>query len=253
MKKIKVLLVGESWLSTGSHQKGFDHFSTGIYETGHEYLLRAFDNSGYIECTHMPSHLASESFPETFEELRKYDVVILSDIGSNTLLLSKKVFVEGKTAPNRLRLIKEWVEQGGGFCMCGGYLSFAGIQGLAKYFRTPIEEILPVSIHTFDDRFETPEGTRTTVLEYDHPIVQGVQGTWPPLLGYQEAVMKEGATLIAKSQYGHPLLASWEYGKGRTFAWMTDIGPHWCPKAFVEWDGYQKIWQQAMLWLAKGN
>ncbi|HHT81369.1 MAG TPA: cytoplasmic protein, partial [Spirochaetales bacterium] len=37
----------------------------------------------------------------------------------------------------------------------------------------------------------------------------------------------------------------------RVFAWMTDIGPHWCPKAFTEWDGYQKIWQQAILWLAK--
>ncbi|MFA6682586.1 MAG: glutamine amidotransferase, partial [Sphaerochaeta sp.] len=158
MEKIKVLLVGESWLSTGAHQKGFDHFSTGIYETGHEYMQKAFDDSGFIESTHMPSHIAGESFPETLGELKKFDVIILSDIGANTLLLSKKVFVEGKTAPNRLLLIKEWVEGGGGFCMCGGYLSFAGIQGLAKYYRTPIEEILPVSIHTFDDRVETPEG-----------------------------------------------------------------------------------------------
>jgi uncharacterized membrane protein len=35
--------------------------------------------------------------------------------------------------------------------MCGGYYSFAGIYGAAKYYRSPIEDILPVNIYTFDD------------------------------------------------------------------------------------------------------
>jgi uncharacterized membrane protein len=250
MKKIRVLLVGESWISVGSHHKGFDHFSSGTYETGNAYLQKAFDASTFIECTHMPSHLASEAFPETLEELRKYDVVILSDIGSNTLLLSRKVFVEGKTAPNRLRLIQSWVGEGGGFCMCGGYLSFSGIQSSAKYYRTPIEEILPVQIYPFDDRIEAPEGVQVEVLEPKHPLVEGISGTWPPLLGYQEAVLKPGATLVAQTQYNHPLVACWEYKKGRSLAWMTDIGPHWCPVSFTNWEGYAKFWQQAMVWLA---
>ncbi|MDD3903462.1 MAG: glutamine amidotransferase [Sphaerochaeta sp.] len=250
MKKLRVLLVGESWVSVSSHHKGFDHFSSGTYETGNFYMQKVFDDSGCIECTHMPAHLASEAFPQTMEELQQYDVVILSDIGSNTLLLSHRVFVEGKTAPNRLRLIQDWVASGGGFCMCGGYLSFSGIQASAKYYRTPIEEILPVAIHPFDDRVETPEGVHTTVLEPNHPLVAGIPLDWPPLLGYQETVLKEGATLVAKTQYGHPLIASWEYGKGRSLAWTTDIGPHWCPTSFTEWVGYEKFWQQAMVWLS---
>jgi uncharacterized membrane protein len=40
-----------------------------------------------------------------------------------------------------------------------------------------------------------------------------------------------------------------EFGKGRSMVWMTDIGPHWCPKQFVKWSGYAKLWQNAIKWL----
>jgi len=33
-------------------------------------------------------------------------------------------------------------------------------------------------------------------------------------------------------------------------AWMTDIGPHWCPVEFANWEGFTLIWTQAMNWLA---
>ncbi len=121
--------------------------------------------------------------------------------------------------------------------MCGGYLSFAGIQASAKYFRTPIEEVLPVDIYTFDDRVETPEGTSIRVLDPIHPIIANIPKQWPILLGYQEAPLKKDAHLILETGYGHPpLLATMEYGKGRSLVWMSDIGPHWCPQDFVEWE-----------------
>lgn len=135
MKPIKVMLVGESWFSESSHHKGFDHFSSGIYETGQEHMRKSLEADREIEYTHLAGHLAGEEFPSSIEELSKYDVVILSDIGANSLLLSRRVFVEGKTSVNRLQLIREWVKNGGALCMCGGYLSFAGIQASAKYFR----------------------------------------------------------------------------------------------------------------------
>ncbi|MFA7127268.1 MAG: glutamine amidotransferase [Bacilli bacterium] len=251
MKKVKVLLVGESWMSVSTHYKGFDHFSSTVFETGHYYLKKALKANNSIEYTHMPGHEVAECFPESLEELNAFDVIILSDVGANSFLLSRKVFVEGKTAPNRLLLLKEWVAQGGGLCMCGGYLSFAGFEAAAKYFRTPIETVLPVDIYTFDDRVETPEGAQVSVLLPDHPIMAGVPEKWPLLLGYQEAPLKPQAQLIAKTQYDHPMLAAMEYEKGRTLAWMTDIAPHWCPKAFTEWEGYAKIWQNAVAWLAQ--
>ncbi|MDR2476852.1 MAG: glutamine amidotransferase [Treponema sp.] len=249
MRNINVLLAGESWVSTMNHYKGFDHFSAATYETGAAYLQKALEAAADISFSYMPSHIAAEEFPYTLEELRKYDVVFLSDIGANTLLLSRKVFLEGKPEPNRLRLLQNWVEQGGALCMCGGYLSFAGIGASAKYFRTPIEEILPVSIYTFDDRIEAPEGVEVEIGEPDHPVIKGITGKWPVLLGYQETVLKQDALCLARTSYGHPLIAVRDYGKGRTMIWASDIGPHWCPRTFAEWPGFTTLWQQAVRWL----
>lgn len=94
-----------------------------------------------IDFQRLPGHLAATDFPFTLDELQPYDVVILSDLGANTLLLPPQVWLHGKSVSNRLRLLAEWVQGGGGFAMRGGYYSFAGIYGGAKYYRTPVEEI----------------------------------------------------------------------------------------------------------------
>ena len=247
-KKIRVLLAGESWVSNSTHYKGWDFFSSTVYETGIEYLEKAFADTN-IEFVHMPGHLAAAQFPLTLNDLSKYDVVILSDLGANTLLLPPDVWIKGKSVPNRLKLLQEWVNLGGGLAMCGGYYSFAGIYAGAKYYRTPIEEILPVNIYTFDDRVERPDGPLPQIIQPQHPIVNGITGAWPYLLGFNELQLKPSADLIA-SVDGYPLLAVQQVGKGRTLAWASDIGPHWCPEPFVTWDGYSRLWRQAVEWLA---
>ena len=42
--------------------------------------------------------------------------------------------------------------------MVGGWFSFGGFQGQARYHDTPVEECLPVLIKDGDDRRELPEG-----------------------------------------------------------------------------------------------
>jgi uncharacterized membrane protein len=248
MTAIRAMLAGESWVSSSTHFKGWDFFASTVYETGINYLQQALDKAG-VEFTHMPSHLAATEFPLTMEGLNRYDVIILSDIGSNTLLLHPDTWLRGKTMPNRLRLLADWVAQGGSLVMCGGYYSFAGIYGSAKYFRSPIEEVLPVTIHTFDDRVEAPEGVQAEILLPDHPIVAGIPTPWPALLGFNELVLKPDATLIAKVG-DHPLLATRNVGRGKTLIWASDIGPHWCPEPFVTWEGYSRLWLQTLGWLA---
>ena len=240
-KPVRVLLAGESWISSSTHYKGWDFFSSTVYETGIEELSRALKGSG-IELVHLPGHEAPRHFPVTQEELDAYDVVVLSDIGANSLLLHPDTWGKGRQSVNRLILLKEWVDQGGGFAMCGGYYSFAGIYGASKYYRTPIEEILPVNMYTFDDRVEAPQGVVPEVLMESHPVVTGIEQPWPVLLGYNELVLKKNATLIAKTG-NHPLLAVMNYGKGRTLAWASDIGPHWCPAPFTTWKGYALLWK----------
>ncbi|MFN8457980.1 MAG: glutamine amidotransferase [Anaerolineae bacterium] len=248
MSNIRVLLAGESWISNSTHFKGWDFFSSTSFETGINYLQKALVVAG-IEFTHLPNHLADTHFPNTTDGLANYDVILLSDIGSNTLLLHPDTWLRGKSTPNRLRLLKEWVNQGGGLAMCGGYYSFAGIYGAARYHRTPIEEVLPVSISPYDDRVETPEGTETEVVAPEHPILSGIASAWPALLGFNEITLKPGAQLLAKVG-DYPLLAVQSVGQGRTLAWASDIGPHWCPEPFATWEGYARLWVQAVEWLA---
>ena len=52
----------------------------------------------------MPNHLATEAFPSTMAALGSFDVVILSDIGADTLLLHPDTFERGRTTPDRLAL-----------------------------------------------------------------------------------------------------------------------------------------------------
>jgi uncharacterized membrane protein len=202
-----------------------------------------------MEFTHLPNHLADSQFPNTPEGLANYDVIMLSDIGANTLLLHPDTWVHGRPTPNRLRLIKEWVIHGGGLAMCGGYYSFSGIYGAAHYQRTPVEEILPVNIFPYDDRVEAPEGASPEVVEPGHPILAGLPLSWPLLLGFNELTLKPGAQLLARVG-DYPLLAVQTVGQGRTLAWASDIGPHWCPEPFATWEGYARLWSQAVAWLA---
>lgn len=248
MAKTKFLLAGESWVSNSTHYKGWDFFSSTVYETGIEYLEEAFENTE-VEFMHMPSHIAQKDFPLSLEGLQQYDVICLSDIGANSLLLHQDTWLAGKSTPNRLKLLAEWVRNGGGLMMCGGYYSFAGIYAGAKYYRSPLEEILPVNIYTFDDRVETPEGAQPEVVDANHPLVTGMASVWPKLLGFNELTLKPQAQLIAKVS-DYPLLAAMQVEQGRTLAWASDIGPHWCPVSFAEWPGYARLWMNAVAWLA---
>ncbi len=253
MDKKKVLLVGESWVSSANHTKGWDTFSSVTFHLGAEPLVAALKDSEF-DLTYMKAHEAATEFPLTLEGLKAYDAIILSDIGANTILLHPDVWLHGKTVPNRLKLIREYVAGGGGLMMIGGYFSFQGIDGKARWRRTPVEEVLPVECLPYDDRLEAPEGIIAEVLKPDHPIVAGLDGQWPALLGVNEVVVKSGPGIeviarLPADQGGHPLLVTGGHGAGRTLAWTSDIGPHWLPNAFVEWPGYRRLWRQALGWL----
>jgi uncharacterized membrane protein len=244
--EMRVLLAGESWTMHTIHQKGFDSFTTTAYAEGHHWLTRALEAGG-IEIDYLPSHLANDQFPQTPEELARYEAVILSDIGSNTLLLSSETFTKSVAKPNRLESIRAYVEGGGGFVMVGGYLTFQGIDGKARYGGSPAEAALPVTMLPGDDRLEAPQGVTPAVVDADHPIVAGLPGSWPDLLGYNRLIPRPEATVIATAG-DDPLIVAWQYGKGRAVAFASDCGPHWAPPAFVEWDGYARLWQQLVGW-----
>jgi uncharacterized membrane protein len=243
--KGKVLLVGESWVAVTTHYKGFDHFVSGGFDTGVAYFKKAME--GWGNWVHMPGHEAQAGFPLTADGLSDYSVIIISDIGADTFLLHPRTWLNGERTPNRLQLIEEYVRGGGGLIMAGGYLSYQGINGVARYRGTPIEEALPIEIEPYDDRVECPEGVQPTPSKIRHQITSGLHPTWPYLLGYNRVKAKKGAKVLAIVK-NDPLLVIGEHNKGRAVAWTSDIGPHWCPKEFAEWEGYSELWRQMILW-----
>lgn len=243
----RILLAGESWISGATHVKGFDSFYSASYHTGADPLIGVLRGAGF-EVSFQPSHQAATDFPLSLEALRAFDAVLLSDIGANTLLLHPDTWFQGKAMPNRLKLLEQYVEAGGGLAMAGGYLSFAGINAAAHYHRTPVERVLPVLISPYDDRLEVPQGAHPQPTGLAHPILEGLTGPWPALLGYNVLEARPDSSVLLRVG-DDPLLAVRQVGGGRTLVWASDIGPHWCPQTFVDWPGYSRLFVQAMGWL----
>ncbi len=181
---MKVLLAGESFITTENHTKGFDFATLGRYEPVGEPFVRTLEGLG-MEVTWLPNHIAQLSFPDTVEALAPYDVVILSDITSNTLLLHPDMMFKCQIKGNRLLALREYVLQGGGLLMIGGYMSFCGFEGKARYGMTPLADVLPVKIMNYDDRIDSPEGVSPVIVDKSHPLVKGIEEPWPQVPGLQ--------------------------------------------------------------------
>lgn len=246
----KILLAGESWNSYTVHVKGFDAFYTSVYEEGADRLIKALEDSGY-EVTFMPNHVAALRFPFSVSELSAYDCVILSDIGSNTLLLHPDTFARSKVMPNRCQVIRDYVYHGGSLLMVGGYMAFSGVDAKAKYGRTALQEVLPVTCLETDDLMEHPEGITPRVTQAGHPAIRNMPANIPHFLGYNRVLPREGADIVMTIG-PDPFLAFGEYGKGRAGAFTSDCAPHWGPPEFVGWEGYTPLFKGIVDYLTKG-
>ncbi|MDR1948221.1 MAG: glutamine amidotransferase [Spirochaetaceae bacterium] len=239
----KVLLAGESWMSYTTHVKGFDAFYTSTYETGEKWLKAALEKGGY-EVDFMPNHLVGEQFPYTPGDLSKYACVILSDVGSNTLLLPYATFTRSEPKPNRCIAIRDYVLAGGALLMIGGYLTFSGVDAKGRWGRTAVQEVLPVRVFDTDDRCEHSEGIVPSAAA-PHKALEAVRGTWPALLGHNKTELLPGSELVMTIG-GDPFIAFSSHGKGKSAVFTSDCAPHWGPPDFVNWEYYDAVWQGIM-------
>lgn len=245
----KALLLGESWTTHMIHQKGFDSFTTTEYVEGGHQFARALRSGGW-EVDYLPAHTIETAFPADPEWIRPYDLVIISDVGANSFLLTRSVFNRSQAEPNRLEIIREHVLGGAGLLMVGGYLSFSGIDAKARYADSPLADLLPVEVLRTDDRAEHPEGVRAEVVDVAHPALGGVGADWPAFLGYNRTIAKPGSEVLA-TVGTDPLVALATAGAGRTGVFTSDMSPHWAPPEFMDWAGYAPLWQGLAGWLAR--
>jgi uncharacterized membrane protein len=242
------LLCGESWVTHSLHIKGVDSFTTSSYVEGADHLRAVITAAGH-QIDYLPGHLVPARLSGSAAELSSYHVIILSDIGANSLLLSPDTFERSAIAPNRLEAIERYVREGGGLLMIGGYLSFAGIEGKARYHGTPVEDALPVLIAAADDRVEAPQGMKPAASDAGHPVLRDVPADWPALLGYNRVTARPGAQVIVTCG-ADPLVVCGEYHAGRSAVFTSDCAPHWGPPAFLDWPGYAALWPNLISWLA---
>ena len=247
-KQLSILFVGESCIVHTIEFKGYDNFTATRYNEPAAIMKKVFEGEGY-KFTHVPCHRVHLDFPTSLEQLNAYDVVILSDVGSNTMLLHPDTSRFSKRTVNLLKLIKEYVENGGGFGMIGGYMTFQGMEAKGKYKDSYIEDILPVNLLTYDDRVEIPEGVDLTIDPSSHEVLNNLPSTWPYILGYNRLIAKEDSKVLVKNGKD-PIITIGQYGKGRTLAYATDCAPHWASPELCQWEYYGKLWSNLVTWLA---
>lgn len=248
MIKKRILFAGETCMVHSIEFKGYDSFTSTRYAEAYGVMRKVFETIE-VEVTHIPCHRVPFDFPNTLEALQAYDVVIFSDIGANTFLLHPDTVRFCKRTPNLLKLVRTYVENGGGFCMIGGYMTYQGIEAKGKYKDSPLEAILPVNLLPYDDRNETPEGADLLIEAAAHPILDGIPNDLPFVLGYNRTVLKDGADLVV-SHDGNPIIAAWQVGQGRTVAYTTDCAPHWAPPEMIQWEHYPQLWKNIVDWLS---
>lgn len=245
----RILIVGEQWTSATTEVKGTIAYSVGSYKEEGAALAAALESRGHSVARFVTCRVP-EYFPEGPEGLRDYDVIFLSDISADTFLFHPEMLARSVRHPNRLAMLRDYVAGGGGLAMIGGWMSFSGIDGKARYRGTPLEEALPVTCLPYDDRQERPEGIVPELVLPSHPIVKGLTSPWPYFLGYNRVEAKPGASVVMGIG-ADPFLCAWDFGKGRTAAFTSDCAPHWGPAEFLGWGGYALFWSQLTDWLAR--
>ncbi|MBE3071054.1 MAG: hypothetical protein IMZ66_12535, partial [Planctomycetes bacterium] len=194
-------------------------------------------------------------FPQTLEDMRKFDVFIIGDLDRS--------YFSGPQMEN----LKTAIGEGRGLLMIGGYNSF----GPGGYEGTPMEEMLPVQVGPRSIGQETtPFVLKLTPEGANHPIFYGTRDFFqyqsdtprerlPMLKGCNVlARAKPGASILAqhpeRTNENGPLivLAVHNYGKGRAAAFAADTTYQWyLPyRALGRESPYMRFWGQMVRWMA---
>ncbi len=90
------------------------------------------------------------------------------------------------------------------------------------------------------------EETFTPRQTAESSIIKGISST-PPLLGYVGTSSKPTASVVLSSHEDDPVLATWQYGLGKSVAWTSDARQRWAA-GWLGWAGFSKFWAQTVRW-----
>jgi uncharacterized membrane protein len=205
-------------------------------------------------------------FPQTFEELDKFDVLIFGDVNP-ALLVPTPSKLRGV-----LRNIQKFVDAGGGLGVIAG-------EGWtpAAYVDTPIQELLPVDIAFAGSgelltNYVAEWKPRLTALGREHPLTQLASNAQNNLRFWEEpnfVPLKElrwwypvkkatpGAQVLAvhpnqSNRFGaYPLLVTGTYGDGPVFFSAFDETWRWFYKSGATY--FNRYWGNVVRYLARAH
>ena len=196
------------------------------------YLASILVNENYA-LDYIPSAFP---FPDN-HELDGYDLIIFSDYPRQGI------------RDEQCRAVCRYVDSGGAFLMIGGWESFSGLNG--EYTDSPLSTILPVIMHSGDDRLNYDQGILVRPVDSGDPVCRDLAWEKPSMVGGVNLFdPKQGSSLVLegrkmKISYQQrfqaeldsesiPLFVRGTAGKGKTAALAFDLAPHWIG-GFVDW------------------
>ena len=238
-----------SRISTATHVKGFDEFSSTTFHTGADAFIAAAASEG-LEVEQMYAHRAG-SFPAPSRRCRRTTSSISPTSVPTAFVLPPEVFLDGRRADNPLLALAEWTRGGGALMMAGGISA-------SRASRPGPTSPGPPSRSTAGDdaRVRRPSRSAPGRLRRRHWSRRtrppaGARWSIPlrPCSATTWSGRGEEATVVA-TVGGDVLVATREVGRGRSLVWTSDIGPHWCPEDFLAWDGFAPLVGGMLRWLA---
>ncbi|MBX3358305.1 MAG: VWA domain-containing protein [Phycisphaeraceae bacterium] len=83
--------------------------------------------------------------------------------------------------------------------------------------------------------------------------MRGIPLPVPPITGYIVTAEREGLSQVSlRGVENDPILASWQYGLGKSVAFTSDATNRWCA-AWLRWPSYRAFWEQHVRWAMRPN
>ncbi len=189
------------------------------------YVSRSPFMPGYTRLFNMPSE----------EEMRQFSVIVIANLDAPSV------------NPERLKQIREFVSQGGGLVVLGGYWAYSR----GAYGGTPLEEMLPV---TFPTENRIPPNRAGLALR------AAPQATWKlpadftakPMAFYIQSLVPKAEGTVQLVAGDKPAIVSGTFGKGRVVAFALTANGDGAEGILPFWDWAQwpKVMGQAIDWAA---
>ncbi len=130
------------------------------------------------------------------------------------------------------------------------------LEGNGRVFYADLDSDLPrifaQEVFLASNTYLVNEEFVPTVTSNDALIRNVASDGMPSLLGYVATTPKERSIELLESFQGDPVLAYWQYGLGKTFAWTSDVSGNWSSN-YSNWEGTMELWNNIIKYISEDN